>query len=772
MSSSLYSTFQAARQASKEQNWKLVTTLLGSLDRQTLMPAARELYDGLWEIVPVQEKSREPVAPWAGGRLSDLDSNDILPGCSIVSCCMNRNDNLNRAITSWLQTDVDEIVVVDWSSRLPVSRTLDWVKDDRLKIIRVDGEEKWILTAAFNVGLRLASYSRVYKLDADIVVSPRFTKDNGFSTGQFVRGHWRDALDSGLHDQVYVNGSFGAFKSDLRQVGYYNELIRTYGWDDSDLYERLSSHLGLGWKSLALSSISHMEQDQEDRTRNQDVKPHSFLDAVLPTDFQNRRNQFIGRNTDYWTLNRLQDYEVALEGENYWSARRLTNYISSPHYFLQDANDYAALSYIWQKQATLLHGSSNPKLLARFIHLEHEGDVEFTETQAVLGLAETPGKTVVLPRSRASLKSQLTKLAAQVDDDEVSCRVLVLSDGYWRQQAFIDGVELNLIGLDKDLLTQVLLRRKAARCTDPEVSTAREVDQADLAKALKEYPVTSGRRRIYIDAQHGLGNRLRAIASAAVLAEATDRDLVVIWEPDHHCDCEISELFDYDGPVLKRAFPQACQARNIDFFNYMEAETGAKKNALIEVREHDVYVRSAFVLTTAVSDWSKENDFLRKLTPVKQVRDLVKPFKLKKHVAVHVRMEGGAGLDTHAYETPENWTEADHEQLHYWREKSNFKHFIKRLDALIKEEPDIRIFLATDRQETYDIFKKTFGDRLSFLERRVYDRSREQLIYALADAILLSRCNRLLGSTWSSFTEIARRLTPGYSSIEMSGEDF
>jgi hypothetical protein len=42
----------------------------------------------------------------------------------------------------------------------------------------------------------------------------------------------------------------------------------------------------------------------------------------------------------------------------------------------------------------------------------------------------------------------------------------------------------------------------------------------------------------------------------------------------------------------------------------------------------------------------------------------------------------------------------------------------------------------------------------------------------MADAILLSRAPLMLGSTWSSFSELAMRLAPGGIAVEMSGKDF
>ena len=42
----------------------------------------------------------------------------------------------------------------------------------------------------------------------------------------------------------------------------------------------------------------------------------------------------------------------------------------------------------------------------------------------------------------------------------------------------------------------------------------------------------------------------------------------------------------------------------------------------------------------------------------------------------------------------------------------------------------------------------------------------------MADVLLLSKCKKLLGSTWSSFSEAAMRLSDTYSEIEMSGKEF
>jgi hypothetical protein len=97
---------------------------------------------------------------------------------------------------------------------------------------------------------------------------------------------------------------------------------------------------------------------------------------------------------------------------------------------------------------------------------------------------------------------------------------------------------------------------------------------------------------------------------------------------------------------------------------------------------------------------------------------------------------------------------------------------MKRLDALIKENRANSVFIAADKPETYKEFLQTYGDRVTYLKRDLYDRSSEQLIYALADALLLGKAPLLLGSSWSSFSEIAMRMSNNKITVEMSGKDF
>lgn len=148
------------------------------------------------------------------------------PSISIVVACRNRNtwrEVVERArIVSPNDT---EIIVVDWSSRktIPDGGPL-WTT------IRVENVDSWMLAQAYNVGLERARGAYILKLDCDTRLAcmpPRPTSN------RFHAGNWRR--------QGHLNGVFFAPATLLRKVGGYDERLYRYGWDDSDLYQRMEA---------------------------------------------------------------------------------------------------------------------------------------------------------------------------------------------------------------------------------------------------------------------------------------------------------------------------------------------------------------------------------------------------------------------------------------------------------------------------------------------------------------------------------------------------
>ncbi len=623
-----------------------------------------------------------------------------LPGVSLVTCCRNRSENLKKALPSWLAlADVSEIVIVDWSSDTPVRRDLKPFihADSRIRIVRVEEEQAWILTYAYNAGFRCASHACILKADADIVIAPDFFDKNHLPAGQFLAGNWRNVSEA----QAHTNGFFLACKADLADVGGFNEFITSYGWDDDDLYGRLAA-AGLKRSEIDPDTICHIPHDDE--ARSEVFTTHQSADALSAGDrlrkssqYQIRRNYYTAALMPTWSRqHQMVDFSVTSKQDGHVTLQRLDRRSNEVPLNVQKDADYFAL-----------------KDIVRWTYAD----------PARLG------------------RSAFVSLMAQDFGD----------------------FERIIQTLPKQPVRDWLYRRFRWQWVQPPIADT----------ALQKPSVNVPRAKLYIDAQHGLGNRLRAIASGAAIARATERELVIIWEPDAHCECHFGDLFDYEGAVMARSFAGMAAAGGMDFVTYMEVEANSRKDKPIRLREGaDFYARTAYVLNSPDSDQQVENDFLQRLKPVQAVQELVSSVRSPNDVAVHVRMVGGEGFEHLPYEMPGNWKKSSHNKITRWRRKSHFSSFMARIDRLDEEGRAERIFLAADKAEAYDEFRRRYGHRVACLPRQLYDRSTEQLRYALADALLLGRAPLLLGSTWSSFTELAQRLSAQQMYVETSGRDF
>ena len=282
---------------------------------------------------------------------------------------------------------------------------------------------------------------------------------------------------------------------------------------------------------------------------------------------------------------------------------------------------------------------------------------------------------------------------------------------------------------------------------------------------------------LFVDVQHGLGNRLRALASGAAIAKRTGRDLVVVWRPDDHCEARIGDVLDYSGAVIEDDSYKAYRSRAKHKLTCMEDEPNSRfqkaildnpKNAL----EGDVYVKTAYALLGPYHDYRLEQQTLRSLRPAAAVLGLLTGVRTKNAVGVHIRSASGEGYEHLPYEAPKNWPAHRHRELVRWRKLSGVERFIKKVDALVSEGRADTVFLAADTADAYAAFKARFGKRIASIDRSVFDRSARQIQYGLADMMCLARAESLLGSSWSSFTEVAQRLAARGRPIAFSGKDF
>jgi len=115
---------------------------------------------------------------------------------SIISACKNRGEALAVSISSWIQFDeVEEIIVTDWNSDEPVSHLTRL--DSRIKIITVPWEPYFNQPQPLNLAASLVKSDYILKLDSDTVMNPYFNffdhhtiDDESFLTGTDETWHF------------------------------------------------------------------------------------------------------------------------------------------------------------------------------------------------------------------------------------------------------------------------------------------------------------------------------------------------------------------------------------------------------------------------------------------------------------------------------------------------------------------------------------------------------------------------------------------------------
>jgi hypothetical protein len=187
---------------------------------------------------------------------------------SVVCGCMDRQEMLQQALPSWLAlVEIGEIVIVDWSSREPIRPMAAALGDPRLKVLRVDGQRRWIASKSHNLGVRAASGDVLLRLDSDYVLQPSFFQKHELTERRFFCGNWRHARTD---NERHLTGVLYVHRRHFLAVNGYNERIVTYGYEDDDLFERLE-HAGPTRQDIDLDTVHHIPHDDLLRTRHQDV---------------------------------------------------------------------------------------------------------------------------------------------------------------------------------------------------------------------------------------------------------------------------------------------------------------------------------------------------------------------------------------------------------------------------------------------------------------------------------------------------------------------
>lgn len=240
---------------------------------------------------------------------------------SAIFSCMNRTENLSTALDSWVNShhSINDIVVVDWSSKKPIyenSLIRRLVDERKVKVIRVEKEKYFSLPKSYNLAFRYTSKVNkiLLKLDADYVlkdsrwldhICSQINGDEGISNN----GKLSDYFIVGSH--MFSKSYTGFILLNKENFVQYNENMQGYGYDDLEMYIRMKS----AYSNLAeivffnikdyIYHIPHSDEERVANYENKNLKETNLQNMKISASWHSARYRELSCQGNLITLERI-----------------------------------------------------------------------------------------------------------------------------------------------------------------------------------------------------------------------------------------------------------------------------------------------------------------------------------------------------------------------------------------------------------------------------------------------------------------------------------
>lgn len=261
---------------------------------------------------------------------------------------------------------------------------------------------------------------------------------------------------------------------------------------------------------------------------------------------------------------------------------------------------------------------------------------------------------------------------------------------------------------------------------------------------------------IYLVPQGGLANRMRSILSAYVLSREIGSRLEVIWFKDRGLNAPFHALFEpvqAPGVSLREASwtdflsLQLPRGRNLQLsrlvqravFDVCLYETRQPVQATAEELKQQFSGQQIYWATCYARQAYPEGltaEFFRPTADIAQRVDQYASQLDHESIGVHIRRTDNAQAI----------------------EFSPLGLFFEHIDAFLAKHPEGRVFLATDDQETKKTMLQRYGPHIICSPQPASRKTRAGVADGLVDMLTLARCGSILGSWYSSFSELAAQI--------------
>lgn len=324
------------------------------------------------------------------------------------------------------------------------------------------------------------------------------------------------------------------------------------------------------------------------------------------------------------------------------------------------------------------------------------------------------------------------------------------------------------------------------------------------ASPLREGGPSLARAPLVVQPRNGLGNRLRALASAMSVAAHVGRPLIVEWIPDAHCNISLRNLCQKPFPFALRDRPvhpevDLSAALQVDYV--MEAASGKTQQQLANMTtafdddKRVVHFISAFLMNHPFGNWKHARHHLRQLSPLPFVAKQV--IATSSMVGMHVRSVFPFSQERPLTSTSVSAAKAANLEygptaianLQKARKSSHWMAFATKAKALAALDNSTTFYLAADSEEAYRGLMAALPGRIvtngqwqldcntpldqrrRLTTRRCDSRDESAVRRAYIDLLNLGKTRLILGSNFSSFTEVASEIEDGTQSLAHKAAD-
>ncbi|MCD2440997.1 hypothetical protein LQ757_01790 [Agromyces sp. SYSU K20354] len=243
---------------------------------------------------------------------------------------------------------------------------------------------------------------------------------------------------------------------------------------------------------------------------------------------------------------------------------------------------------------------------------------------------------------------------------------------------------------------------------------------------------------------HGLGNRMRVVLGAHVLAGLEGRSFAYVWPTGRGFGARLDELWAFDAS----RWPEALSRALAPAFPYRDASLEWIDETARRQRVWQIRTPHALALPDDAPSWHTE---LRALQPVERVRrrvlDLFGACANRPYLGVMIRSHPVAH-DATLQASPVEW-------------------YLGRIEEIRSVRPDLGLYVAADTDAAFTRVARRFPDCFGQTDKGAYN-SRRALQAAVADLYLLAASCHILGPHYSSFPELAQHLAGPAVALETS----